>query len=111
MSTISEDEEKFQWIGDADTYGRTIQQERALQTFLLRAKTAGHITSEVYNRIRPVGTTRPRMYGLPRLNKDGVPLWPILSMINEVQHELAKWLAELIKPVINKYSNHTIKDT
>ena len=111
MGTILEDGENFQQIGDTDTCDCTIQQERALQTFLLRAKTAGHITSEVYNRIRPVSTTQPWMYGLPKLHKDGVPLRPILSMINAPQHELTKWLAELLKPVVNKYSNHTIKDT
>ena len=32
-------------------------------------------------------------------------------MINATQHEMAKWLAELLKPVLNKYSTHTTKDT
>ena len=32
-------------------------------------------------------------------------------MINAPQHEMAKWLAELLKPVLNKYSAHATKDT
>ena len=51
------------------------------------------------------------MYGLPKVHKQGVPLRPILSMVNAPQQELAKWLAELLKPVVLKYSKHTVKDS
>ena len=109
MSTVLEDEEKFHWIWDADTYDRTIQQEWALQAFLLADQSENsrpHHKQGVQSN-QTVGTTRPQMYGLPKLHKDGVPLQPILSMIGAPQHELA----ELLKLVVNNYSNHTIKDT
>ena len=32
-------------------------------------------------------------------------------MINAPQHEMAKWLAELLKAVLKKYSAHATKDT
>ena len=32
-------------------------------------------------------------------------------MINSPQHELAKWLTEILQPVVNKYSTFTVKDT
>ena len=51
------------------------------------------------------------MYGLPKLHKPGEPLRSILSMVNAPQHEMAKWLAETLKPVVDKYSDHTVKDT
>ena len=41
---------------------------------------------ENYNLIRPVGSIRPRLYGLPKLNKVDIPLMPILSMIWSQQH-------------------------
>ena len=104
-------EEKFQRLGPVESNDRTIQQERALQAYLLRQNKAGHITDEVYTRIRPVGATRPRMYGVPKVHKQGVPLRPILSMTNAPQHELAKWLGELLKPVLDKYSEHLVGDT
>ena len=102
---------KFEALGDADTNDRTLQQERALQAFLLRACKAGDLPRDIYNRIRPVGTTRPRMYGVPKIHKPEVPLRPILSMVNAPQQELAKWLAEVLRPVVHKYSKHTIRDS
>ena len=51
------------------------------------------------------------MYGVPKIHKEGIPLRPILSMINAPQHKVAKWLAEQLKPVVRKYSAFTIKDT
>ena len=51
------------------------------------------------------------MYGVPKTHKSGVPLRPILSMVNAPKHDLAKWLAEVFKPVVRKYSDHVIKDT
>ena len=111
MEMILSDTTKFQRIGDAEGNDNTLKQERALQAFLLREWKAKHITRDTYDRIRPVGSTRPRMYGLPKLHKPGAPLRPILSMVNAPQHEMAKWLAETLKPVFDKYSNHTVKDT
>ena len=111
MLTILSQESKFKRIGEVETCDSTLQQERALQAYLLRQFKAGHITEEVYHRIRPVGASRPRMYGLPKTHKSSVPLRPILSMTGAPQHELAKWLATVLQPVVKKYSDHTVKDT
>ena len=78
---------------------------------MLRAYKNGHISREVYERIRPVGSTRPRMYGLPKTHKTGVPLRPILSMVNAPQHAMAGWLAEILQPVLEKFSHHVVKDS
>ena len=70
------------------------------------------ISEEVYKRVRPSGSTRPRMYGLPKTHKpEPIPLRPVLSMIGSAHHELARWLAELLKPVVERYSSHTVKDS
>ena len=111
MLSILSQEGKFCRIGDADKHDGTLQQERALQAFLLRALRNGHISRETYERIRPVGSTRPRMYGLPKTHKQGVPLRPILSMVNAPQHAMARWLTEVLQPVLDKYSDHTIRDS
>ena len=111
MTEILSQEDKFKCIGEVEDHDNTILRERALQAFLLNKRKAGFISQEVYERIRPVGSTRPRMYGLPKIHKPGVPVRPILSMTNAPQHELAKWLAELLRPVVQKFSEHTVKDT
>ena len=52
------------------------------------------------------------MYGLPKVHKPKpIPLRPILSMVGSAQHELARWLAEVIRPVLNRYSSNVVKDS
>ena len=51
------------------------------------------------------------MYGLPKTHKENVPLRPILSVIGSSQHEVAKWLSEILEPVLKRYSAHCVKDS
>ncbi|MGL5708699.1 MAG: reverse transcriptase domain-containing protein [Aeromonas sp.] len=62
--------------------------------------------------MKPTGTHIPRLYGLPKTHKKGVPLRPILDMINSPYHALAKWLAKLIEPIRKEMTRvHTVRDT
>ena len=58
-----------------------------------------------------IGSQRPRMYGLPKIHKSGIPLRPILSMCHSAQHSLAKWLVEVLNPVLEFYSVCCVKDS
>ena len=111
MDAILNQGGKFERLGCVEKFDNTLQHERALQAFLLRALKKQDISKEVYERIRPVGSTRPRMYGLPKMHKAGVPLRPILSMSNAPQQEMAKWLGEILQPVVTKYGKRALKDT
>ena len=112
MMTILEDRSKFQWLGNCDDNDKTGLQERALQAFLLRQCKEGEISQEIYERIRPSGSVRPRMYGLPKVHKaDPIPLRPILSMVGSAHHEMARWLAEVLQPVLTQYSSNCVKDS
>ena len=111
MITILSQTDKFQRIGDTQTHDHMTLQERVLQKFLLRATNKGHLLREVCDEIRPTGSTRPRMYGVPKVHKEGNPFRPILSMVKAPQHQMAKWLTTVLKPVVQKYFQHVIKDT
>ena len=50
------------------------------------------------------------MYGLPKIHKPGIPRQPILSMCHSAQHSLAKWLVEVLNPVLEFYSECYVKD-
>ena len=66
----------------------------------------------VYERLRPTGSVRLRTYGLPKVHKPKpIPLPPILSMVGSAQHRLEQWLAEVIRPVLQRYSANTVKDS
>ena len=44
------------------------------------------------------------MYGLPKIHKTGIPLRPILSMCHSAKHSLAKWVVDVLDPVLDFYS-------
>ena len=51
------------------------------------------------------------MYGLPKIHKPGIPLRPILSMCHSAQHSLAKWLVDVLNPVLEIYPVCCVKDS
>ena len=101
MMDILNDSSKFEFLGSVEDSDRTGQIERSLQAFLYRLLKGGKIDESIYQRIRPTGSVRPRMYGLPKIHKpEPIPLRPILSMIGRAQHEIARWLCEVLDPVL-----------
>ena len=46
-----------------------------------------------------------------RKHTEGTPLCPILSMTGLSHHELGKWLASLLQPVLERFSSHCISDS
>ena len=66
---------------------------------------------KVYDRIYPVVSQCPRMYGLPKIHKSNVPIRSILCMVGSAQHELAKWLVEILDPLLRIYSDYCIPDS
>ena len=88
------------------------ENDRALQAFLLRQRNSGKISKDVYERIRPTGCVRSRMCGLPKVHiPKPIPLRPILFMVGSAQHELSRWLAEVVQPVLARYSSNIIEES
>jgi hypothetical protein len=87
----------------------TMKREKSLQEYLYYLKTKGIFDESTYQKIRPRGSKPARIYGLPKLHKPDVPLRPIVSSIGTYTYELSKYLAEILKPLIN--SDYTVKDS
>ena len=92
-------------------FDNTAQNETKLQHRFLQLVKSDDLPKTVYEVIRSTGSQRPKMYGFPKLHKRDVPCSPILSMIGSVQHELAKFLAALLKPILELYSTNFIHDS
>ena len=45
------------------------------------------------------------IYGLPKIHKDGVPLWLILSMVGSAQQKVASWLSSVLQPVLEHFKD------
>ena len=111
MGSILEDKTKFLNMGGVHLHDNTAKNEQKLQKRLLDLANQNILARDICDRVRPTGSQRPRMYGLPKTHKEDIPLRPILSMIGSSQHELAKWLAEILAPVLKLYSSHSVKDS
>ncbi|CAF4393367.1 unnamed protein product, partial [Rotaria magnacalcarata] len=75
----------------------TIQQEDKLQRKLLHLKNIGFLTDSEYKFTRPVGSQPGKAYGLPKIDKDGVPLRSIISAWGTFNDKLSKLLANKLK--------------
>ena len=82
-----------------------------MRSFLTKLYKNGELAEHNYNLIKPKGSQRPRLYGLPKTHKTDVPLRPILSLVGSAQHKVAKFLNFVLEPVSEKFSKYTIKDS
>ena len=102
MKEILNDNSKFRFLGPVQTHDHTEKIENKLRRLLSKLLKNDFITKTEYELIRPGGSLRPRLYGLPKTHKPNIPLRPILSMVGSAQHKLAQWLTQLLTPVVNK---------
>ena len=111
MNSILEDETKFLTLGPSSKTGNTSKIKSPIQRRLLQWHKNDWLLANLYILIRPTGSQRPRMYGLPKTHKKDVPLRPILSMTGSAQHQLAKYLSSILEPVLTLYSSNCIRDS
>ncbi|KAG8239602.1 hypothetical protein J437_LFUL018654 [Ladona fulva] len=57
------------------------------------------LPEEMMGRMHPGAPAPPRLYGLPKIHKEGAPLRPIVSAINSPTYNLAKVLSSLMAPL------------
>ena len=56
----------------------------------------------------PLGAGSPKFYGLPKINKPGTPLRPIVSSRGTVTYNIAKELAKILKPLVGMSPHHVL---
>ena len=100
MNKTLDDQSKFKRLGPVSSSDNTASIESRLQKRLLDLVKADFMWKWIHDAIRPTGSQRPRMYGLPKTHKEGTPLRSILSMTGSSNHGLGKWLAGLLQPVL-----------
>ena len=60
---------------------------------------------DLFNRFKSYLPSIPKIYALPKIHKNDIPLRPIVSTINSINYKLASWLSKLLHPCIDKISN------
>lgn len=109
MERILRDTTKFEWC--EKQCDSTHKLESDISKCLKECKDDNIISEQLYNKVKPHGSKIPRLYGLPKVHKDDVPLRPILSMCDSAQHLLAKWLVTVLKPIEQSVSRYCVKDS
>ena len=111
MMCILGDTNKFLTLGPVSQFDQTAKIEQKLRKYLGELVKSKEITESIFEHIVPVGSQRPRMYGLPKTHKPDVPLRPILSMCGSAQYSISKWLCELLSPVVKYFGARCVKDS
>ena len=64
------------------------------------------MNNNTYKELYPTGAVSLKYYGLPKINKAGVPLRPIISRRGSATYKTAKELAKIIKPLVGRSPHH-----
>jgi hypothetical protein len=96
---IISDPNKFTRVTTQD-YTTIIKNENSLK-YYLKKYIKPHVTRAIYDSIVPTGSQPGYLYGLAKIHKEGVPLRPVVSMLNTAPYNLSQYLNSLIVPHID----------
>ncbi|VDP50641.1 unnamed protein product [Schistosoma margrebowiei] len=108
MNVILNDPTKFQKLNNVKDLN--IKAEKLLTNSLKKLKNKGILTHELHDSLKPTGSNTPRLYGLPKVHKTGLPLRPVLDMYNTPYHKTAKWLVRILNTLHKLVANRSVKD-
>ncbi|XP_062541137.1 uncharacterized protein LOC134209171 [Armigeres subalbatus] len=67
-----------------------------------------YIESKIHRRLNVSNCNLPRIYGLPKIHKEGRPLRPVVSTIGSTTYRLAQYLSNILGKVVGKTDSHVI---
>ena len=108
----SEYEEKCeQLLKDEKTYKKlkgdpTRKYKTELGNVLKELKDSKKITPVLHKKLYPTVDQPSRFYGLLKVHKKNTPMGPIVSSIGTITYECAKYLADVLSPLIGKTEHH-----
>ena len=95
MDRAEYDSKILDLLSDEETYSKlkkdpTKVSERNMNKLLLQLHKDNKLSLSVYRRFRSTDALCARLYGLPKIQKTGIPLRPIVSFVNSATYELSK---------------------
>ena len=64
------------------------------------------LEDHIYKYMYPMGYTSLKFYGLPKIHKANTPLRPTVSSRGSVSYGIAKVLAKILKPLVERSLHH-----
>ena len=98
-------------LEDRDTYrpvarDPTAALERRMNSVLLDLRRAGRFPGNTYYHLHSSAGQVPHLYGLPKVHKQDIPLWPIVSFVSSLTYQLSKFLSSLLSPIVGLSDHH-----
>ena len=98
-------------LGDEKTYKKlkgdpTRKFKGELVSILKDFKERRVITSDLHEKLYPTVDQPPRFHGLPKVHKANSPLHPIVSSIGAITYASAKYLVDILSPLVGKTEHH-----
>jgi len=99
-----------------------MKEEERVMGILKKMREEERIDEALYEKIKPMGSQPPRLYGLAKVHKSNIPVRPVLSMPGSAYHriaiQVADWLASVPECQINsstqkiseQLSSHTLSE-
>ena len=73
---------------------------------MMNLKRSGRLPNEVYTQLRSSAGRVLLLYVLPKVQKQDVPLRPIVSFTSSLTYQLSKFLTGLLVPVVGQTSSY-----
>ncbi|CAH8461531.1 unnamed protein product [Heterobilharzia americana] len=109
MHEILFDNSKFTLDSNAKDQTSCIEKQMVQQLKqLLKAK---YIDETTFKTLDQLDNRSQSYMDEQKIHKSGVPLRPILSVINSLWHKAAQWLCGFLEPLLKRLGEHTVSDT
>ena len=94
-------------VNDKQTYEElkrdpTTALQRNLNSKILTLKKTDAVDTQPYYRLRCLVPQPPKLYGLPKLHKPGIPMRPVVSFCGSPTFQLSTYLTTILQPLTEK---------
>jgi hypothetical protein len=84
----------------------TNKYKKDLVSILKDLKDRDVTTPALHKKLYPTCDQPPRFYGLPKVHKKNMPMRPIVSSIGTITYGCARYLADVLSPLVGKTVHH-----
>ena len=98
-------------LQDAETYTQlrtnpSAKTQKTVNAFISNLQKENKVTTGDASKLKSSDAIIPRLYGLPKVHKDAIPLRPIVSFIGSATYNLCREIARIIKHLVGKSVHH-----
>lgn len=104
MEGMLQDETTYEKI----RYDPTARVSRKIMSILDEWKECRYIDARTHRRLNVSNCNPPRIYGLPKIHKQGRPLRPVVSTIGTTTYRLAQYLSSILGKIVGKTEAHVV---